>query len=76
MACDGFFRDYGDAQEKPVQDEKRESDMIVPDPVKWPGLTSFIIERVYQEADERVSEPYTLEEIWEMGKRKGKNETT
>ena len=44
------------------------------DPVKWPGLTSFIIERVYQESDERVSAPYTLEEIREMGKRKGKNE--
>jgi hypothetical protein len=40
------------------------------DPIKWPGLTSFIIERVYQEADERVSVPYTMEEIREMGKRR------
>ena len=44
------------------------------DPVKWPGLTSFIVDRVYQEADERVSEPYSMDEIREMGKRKGKNE--
>jgi hypothetical protein len=42
------------------------------DPQKWPGLIAFIIERVYQEADERISEPYTLDEIREMGKRKGK----